>query len=107
MTSGKPRPGVSRAAEDRPFDSLAIQAAQDAIEMKPGEVSDFVRKPDGGLLVVLEKREKIDPAQYESARPMVEGRALRNKTQIVFFEWLRERRRVAGVEETKPQKVRG
>jgi peptidyl-prolyl cis-trans isomerase D len=80
---------------------------QTASEMKPGEVSDFVRMPDGGLLVVLEKREPIDAAQYESAHPFVEGRALRNKSQIVFYEWLRERRRAAGVEETKPQRAPG
>jgi hypothetical protein len=80
---------------------------QTVSEMSAGEVSDFVREPDGGLLVVLENREAIDPAQYESARAFVQGSALRNKAQIVFYEWLRERRRAAGVEETKPQRVPG
>jgi hypothetical protein len=70
--------------------------------LSAGDVSDYVGTRDGGLIVVLEKREAIDPAQYEKARAMIENRALTNKGQIVFYEWLRERRRAAGVEETKP-----
>ena len=75
---------------------------QTASGLSPGNVSDYVSTPDGGLLVVLEKRETIDPAQYEKARAFIEGRELTNKGQIVFYEWLRERRRAAGVAETKP-----
>ena len=102
-------PGAPPAAKQEPKkeDPDMPYIKETASEMSPGEVSDFVRKPDGGLLVVLEKRDPIDPAQYESARPIVEGNALRNKAQIVFYEWLRERRRAAGVEETKPRRAPG
>ncbi|MBA3831599.1 MAG: SurA N-terminal domain-containing protein [Chthoniobacterales bacterium] len=86
----------------------ALQAIKQTVsEMAPGTVSDFVPQPDGGLLVVLEKREPFNAAQFEASRPFVESRALQNKGQVVFYEWLRERRRAAGVEETKPQQAPG
>ena len=69
---------------------------QSASGLSPGNVSDYVGTPDGGLIVVLEKRETIDPAQFEKARAFIESRALTNKGQVVFYEWLRERRRAAG-----------
>ncbi len=80
-----------------------------ASSLQPGEVSDLVRLPKGGgLLVVLEKREKVDPAVYEKSRPILEERALTNKGDVVFYEWLRDRRHAAGVEEkARPQPVPG
>ena len=75
---------------------------QSASGLKPGEVSDYIGTHDGGLLVILEKRETLDAAQFEKARAFLEERELTNQGQIVFYEWLRERRRAAGVEETKP-----
>ena len=70
--------------------------------MSPGEVREYIPTPDGGLLVVLEKREKFDAAQFEKAKTFLEERELKNQGQIVFYEWLRERRRAAGVAEAKP-----
>ncbi len=80
-----------------------------ASNLQPGEVSDFVSLPKGGgLLVVLEKREKLDPAVFEKSRQVLEDRALTNKGDIVFYEWLRDRRHAAGVEEkAKAQPVPG
>jgi len=75
---------------------------QSASGLSPGEVSEYIPTPDGGLLVVLEKREKFDAAQFEKARTFLEERELKNQGQIVFYEWLRERRRAAGVAEAKP-----
>jgi hypothetical protein len=80
---------------------------QAASSLSPGSVSDYVGTSDGGLIVVLEKREILTAAQFEKARPVIESRALLNKSQVVFYEWLRERRRAAGVEETKPQTAPG
>ncbi len=51
--------------------------------------------------MILAKRETIDPAKFEKERPALESRALENQTQVVFYEWLRERRREAGVPEPK------
>jgi hypothetical protein len=74
--------------------------------LSPGSVSDFVSTSNGGLLVVLEKRETIDPAQFEKARSFLESRELTNKGEIVFYEWLRERRKAAGVPEKAPESAK-
>jgi hypothetical protein len=66
-------------------------------ELSPGEVSEFVPTDKGGLVAVLEKREPVDPAAYAQAKDTFELPYIRQKLNIVFFEWLRERRRVAGV----------
>ena len=72
---------------------------QAASGLNPGGVSDYVNTPDGGLIVILEKRETIGPAQFEKVRPTLEERTLTSLGQIVFYEWLRERRRAAGIPE--------
>jgi hypothetical protein len=74
---------------------------QAASELNPGGVSDYLNTSTGGMIVVLEKRETLDPAKFEKSRATIESRALQNKSQVVFYEWLRERRREAGVMETK------
>ena len=74
---------------------------QAASDLSPGEVSDYLSTPSGGLIVILEKRETLEPARFEKARATLEGRAMENRNQVVFYEWLRERRRAAGVPETK------
>ena len=79
------------------------QIKQSASALSPGSVGDYVSTPDGGLIVVLEKRETIGPAQFEKARAIIEKQALTNRGQVVFYEWLRERRRAAGVVEKKPE----
>jgi len=66
-------------------------------ELSPGEVSEFVPTDKGGLIAVLEKREPIDPTAYSQAKTTFELPYLGQKLNIAFFEWLRERRRVAGV----------
>jgi hypothetical protein len=74
-----------------------------ATKLEPGSVSDFVSTAQDGLIVVLEKRETLGPAAFEKSRALLEDRALTNKGQIVFHEWLRERRQAAGVvEKTAP-----
>ena len=85
------------------------QIKMTASSLQPGEVSDFVGLPKGagGLLVVLEKREKLDPAVFEKSRQVLEARALTNKGDIVFYEWLRDRRHAAGIVEKKTQPAPG
>jgi parvulin-like peptidyl-prolyl isomerase len=67
-------------------------------EMNPGEVSNFVRTPDGGLIVIFEQREPIDPTKFAQTKSLIASGYLRNKREIVFYEWLRDRRRAAGIE---------
>jgi hypothetical protein len=91
-----PKPEAKEEAPDMRY------IKQNASGLSPGEVSEYIGTPDGGLIVALEKREKLDAAQFEKARTFLEERELTNQGQIVFYEWLRERRRAAGVEEPKP-----
>lgn len=67
-------------------------------QIQPGEVSDFLPAPTGGLIVVLEKREPPEPAKYQQAKATFEERYLKNKREIVFFEWLRDRQNAAGLQ---------
>jgi hypothetical protein len=68
---------------------------QAAAEMQPKEVSSFVPTTDGGLIAVLEKREPIDEAQFVQKRTFIDGRMHENMQRVVFYEWLRDRRRDA------------
>ncbi len=97
-------PGAKPTTPDPKNQTPEMQTIKQAVsEMTPSSVSELMPQPDGGMLVILEKREPLNVAQYETARPLMETRALENKRQVVFYEWLRERRRSAGVEETKAQ----
>ena len=67
-------------------------------EMNPGEVSEFIPTETGGVVAVLEKRDQPDPAKYEQTKASFVARVVRSKREITFYEWLRERRREAGVQ---------
>ena len=43
-------------------------------QLQPGEVSDFVPWIDGGLIVLMEKREPPDPAKYQQTKATFEER---------------------------------
>jgi hypothetical protein len=95
---GQP-PGAPPSAPETKDEAPDMQTIkQTASEMNPGDVSDLVPEPEGGLLVVLEKREPLDTAKFNAAKPLLESRALQNKTQVVFIEWLLERRRQADIQ---------
>jgi peptidyl-prolyl cis-trans isomerase D len=66
-------------------------------QLQPGEVSDFSPWVDGGLIVVLEKREPPDPAKYQETKAKFEERYLKTAREYVFNEWLRDRQRDAGL----------
>jgi len=79
-----------------------LQVIKGAVtSMSAGEVSDFIPTEAGGVVAVLEKREPADPAKYEITKAMFTNSALRNQREIAFYEWLRERRRAAGVQTTR------
>ena len=65
-------------------------------ELNPGEVSEFVATADGGLIAVLEKREPIDEAKFAQERASLDSRFLDSMRRVVFYEWLRDRRRESG-----------
>lgn len=88
------------AKKNEPANMSSIKQA--ASSLSPGEVSDYVGTSDGGLLVVLEQRENPGEAQFLAARASLEERELADKGQVVFYEWLKERRHDAGVPEPQP-----
>jgi peptidyl-prolyl cis-trans isomerase D len=98
-------PGATPAPTPEPKSESADMAyiKQTASTLSPGDVSDYLNTPTGGLIVVLEKRETLGPAKFEQFRGKIENQALQNRSQVVFYEWLRERRRAAGVVETSAQ----
>jgi peptidyl-prolyl cis-trans isomerase D len=72
-----------------------------AAQVQPGEVSDFVPTEDGGVIVLLEKREPPDPAKYQQGKVAFEERYLKGKRRIVFLEWLHDRQQEAGLQLAK------
>jgi hypothetical protein len=65
--------------------------------LSPGQVSEFVPTGKGGLVVMLEKRAPADPSGYDVAKAQFESRYLVQRRGAVFVEWMRDRRRAAGV----------
>lgn len=99
-------PGATPAAPDPKNQTPEMQTIKQTVsEMTPGSVSELVPQPEGGMLVILDKREPVNAAQFETSRPLMENRALENKRQVVFVEWLRERRRSAGVVDTQTKRL--
>ena len=89
----------SAAAEkpkNEPADMSSIKNL--ASQIQPGEVSEFVPSADGGLIVYLEKRDPPDPAKYQQTKNAFDERDLKNKRDVVFFEWLHDRKRDANVQ---------
>jgi len=93
-SNDKPEP-----KNEPPPDLIAIKNVVAQIE--PGNVSDFFPWEDGGVIAVLEKREPPDPAKYAESKAVFDQRYLANKRTIVFYEWLRDRQRDAGLQFTR------
>jgi PPIC-type PPIASE domain/SurA N-terminal domain len=78
-----------------PPDLVAIKNA--VAQLNPGDVSDFVPWEEGGVVAVLEKREPADPAKYPEKKAAFDNRY----REIVFYEWLRDRQRDAGLQASR------
>jgi parvulin-like peptidyl-prolyl isomerase len=89
--AGKPK--------NEPKDMIMIRNA--ASQMQPGDVSDFVPSENGGLILLLEKREPPEQAKYQQGKAEFEQKYLKTKQQIVFYEWLHDRQRAADVQFAK------
>jgi hypothetical protein len=74
------------------------------VELNPGEVTDFIPTPTGGAVAVLAGRERPDAGAFEQSRTSFNARFLNSRKQVAFAEWLKERRREAGVKaQTEPE----
>jgi len=79
-----------------------LTTIKDAVAyLNPGEISDFLPSDESGLIAILEKREPSGDANNVAKKTAFENRMLNNKRQIVFYEWLRDRQREAGVQFAK------
>ena len=53
------------------------------------------------LIIVLDKREQPEQANYQQGKAEFEQKYLKTKQQIVFYEWLHDRQRAADVQFAK------
>ena len=84
-----------KAPEPQAADLPMIKGA--VSELAPGEVSEFIPTASGGVVAVVEKRDKPEAAVYEAGKASFEARILDNRRDAALQDWLRERRREAGV----------
>ncbi len=88
-----------KAKDEKPKEEMpdlpTIKSAVSALN--PGDVSDFAPAGKGGIIAVLEKRAPADLSGYAAANAQFESRYLVQRRAAVFVEWLRDRRRAAGV----------
>jgi len=68
------------------------------VELHPGETTEFVPTEKGGLVAILEKRAPLDPAAYQQAKPLFDSRYLQGKRRVIFYGWLLDRRKAAGIQ---------
>jgi peptidyl-prolyl cis-trans isomerase D len=95
-------------ADDIDAQNSATKQKSESVEMmvvknvagmlQPGEVSEFSPAIDGGVIVILDKREPPDPAKYQESKAKYEERYLKTAREYVFMEWLRDRQRDAGLQ---------
>jgi peptidyl-prolyl cis-trans isomerase D len=71
-------------------------------DLHANEVTDPLSTSDGAVVAVVEKRDPPDPAQAAVNRASLEERILQGKRAMIFSEWLKERRQVAGAQATAP-----
>jgi hypothetical protein len=89
--------------KDKPAPAPDLPMIKRAVaELSPGDVSEFLPTQPGGVIAVLEKREAPDPAAYEKGKAEFASRFVQGKREVAFFEWLKERRREAGVPTPEP-----
>ncbi len=92
--SDSKQPGAKNQEKtQKPPDFLAIRSA--AASLQPGEVSDFFPWENGGIIVVLEKREPPDEAKDRDKEKQFAERIEHNKSEIVFYGWLQQKQREA------------
>ncbi len=106
LKMGKSFPEAAKAAgqsvESRPPFSLSDLSSQEqpetgafaetAMQLSPGELSEFTPSESGGALVFLDKFEPIDPAVFAKEEHSLGERFLRGKQEIAFRDWLRLQR---------------
>lgn len=71
---------------------------QAVADLRQGDITEPLPTADGVVVALLEKRNPPDPAQVTAHRASFQERLLQGKRTVVFYEWLQQRRRIAGAE---------
>ena len=72
-------------------------------DLAPGELSAFLPSAEGGVLVHLDRRDPINPGEFEKEKASTAMNIARGRRDAVFGEWLKSRRKEAGIAvSTKP-----
>ena len=87
-------------AKEKAPDITAVKNA--AATLQQGELSDLFPWEDGGIVAIVEKRDPPDEAKYGMKKTELAQRINTNKREIVFYEWLREKQREAGLLKEPP-----
>jgi len=84
-----------KATQKQPYGIEMMMAKNMAAGLQAGEVSDFAPGIDGGVIVIMDKREPPDPAKYQESKAKFEQQYLKTARDYTFSEWLRDRQRAA------------
>jgi hypothetical protein len=68
-----------------------------SIEMREGQISDFIRTADGGVIAHLDKRHPIDEEQFKNERATLAENVAGMRAEAAFQDWLKERRTTANI----------
>lgn len=68
-----------------------------ALDMKVGDLSEFITTETGGILIHLDKREPVDEKQFETDRVKLEPSYDSRKVDVVFYEWMRKQHDAANI----------
>jgi peptidyl-prolyl cis-trans isomerase D len=91
------------AASPAPQKSPDLPMVKNAVvDLQPNDVTEPIPTADGTLVAVVEKREPPDASEAKAKRASLQERLEQGQLRIVFYEWLQERRRVAGIVEVEP-----
>jgi peptidyl-prolyl cis-trans isomerase D len=81
----------------------SAQIQQAAVKLAPGDVSEFVPVNDGGLIVHLDQRLSGDEKSMEAEKLATANAMESYRGRSIFREWLKERRKAAGIPEDKAE----
>jgi len=74
------------------------QLAAKSMEMKEGQLSEFIPTATGGCLLLVEKRVPLDDAKFATIQAKLASDLLSRKQTIAFLEWLRLRREASKIQ---------
>lgn len=104
-------PPAMQASPDQPPKPSApdLNAIKGAVaDLNQKEATDFVPTEAGGVVAVLQSRDKPDTAgSVDQTRSGFTNRLLRNRRDVAFREWMRDRRSDAGIKAEPAEPVIG